>query len=52
MIRILIGDTDVFVLLVHWVNQADIQCKLQMERWNESVHDINATSADLGLKCL
>ena len=31
VIHMLCGGTDVFVLLVHWENQADIHCKLQME---------------------
>ena len=48
VIRMLSGCTDVFVLLVHLVNRADIQCKLHMERCNESVLDIKATSADFG----
>ena len=51
-IRVLSDDTDVFVLLVYWVNRADLQCKVQMERWDGSVLDINATCAYLGQKCL
>ena len=47
VICILSDDTDVFVLLAYWV---DLQCKVQMERWDES--DINAICADLGQKCL
>ena len=27
--RMLSGDTNVFVLLVYWVNRTDIQCKIQ-----------------------
>ena len=50
--RILSDDTDVFVLLVYWVNPTDLQCKVQIERWDGSVLDINATCADLGQKCL
>ncbi|MCG7883058.1 MAG: hypothetical protein JAY96_15870 [Candidatus Thiodiazotropha endolucinida] len=52
VIRVLSDDTDVFVLLVYWVNRANLQCKVQMERWDGSVLDINATCAGLGQKCL
>lgn len=52
VIRVLSDDTDVFVLLVYWVYRADLQCKVQMERWDGTVLDINATCADLGPKCL
>ena len=52
VIRVLSDDTDVFVLLVYWVYQAELQCKVQMERWDGTVLDINATCADLGPKCL
>ena len=47
-------DTDVFVLLVYWVYRADLEllCKVQMERWDRTVLNINATCADLGPKCL
>ena len=40
--------TDVFVLLVHWVNWADMLCKVQMERLDVSVLVIQATCADIG----
>ena len=40
--------TDVFVLHAYWVNWAD----LQMQRWDGSIHYINAICADLGQKCL
>ena len=44
---------DVFnVPLMCRVNQTDIQCKVQVERWDGSVLDINTTSADLGQTCL
>ena len=45
-------DTDVFVLLLYWVNLADMQCKVQMERWDGSVLDTNATYSEFGKKCL
>ena len=47
-------DTDVFVLLVYWVYRADLEllCKVQMERWDRTVLNINATCEDLGPKCL
>ena len=41
-----------FVLLAYWLNQTDLQCKVQMERWDGSILDINAICADLGKKCL
>ena len=44
-------DTDVFVLLVYWCKKADVSCAVQMERWNGSVLDINATVTALGDKC-
>ena len=43
-------DTDVFALLSYLVNPADMQ--VQMERWDESVLDTNATCPDFGQKCL
>ena len=51
VICILRDDTDVFVLLAYWVNRADLQCKVQVERWDGSVLDINAICTDLGQKC-
>ena len=41
-----------FVFLAYWVNQADLQCKVQMEHWGGSLLDINSICADLGQKCL
>ena len=38
-----------FVLLLYWAN---IQYKVQMERWDGSVLDTNATCPDFGQKCL
>ena len=52
VIYILRDDTDVFVLLVYWVNRAAFQCKVQRERYNGSELDINAIFTDLGQKCL
>ena len=52
VIRVLSDDTDVFVLLVYWVYRAALQCKVQMERWNGTVLDINATCTELGPKSL
>ncbi len=51
---VLSDDTDVFVLLVYWVYQADLEllCKVQMERWDGTVLNINATCANLGPTCL
>ena len=38
--------------LVYWVYRADLQCKVQVEHWDGTVLDINATCDDLGAKCL
>ena len=51
MIRVLSDDTDVFVLLIYWVFRKQVQCKVQMERWDGTVLDINSTCSDLGSKC-
>ena len=52
MTCILSDDTDVFVLLLYWMNRADMQCKVQIEHWDCSVLDTNATCSDFGQKCL
>ena len=52
MTCILSGDTDVFVLLLYWVNRADMPCEVQIERWDGSILDTNATCPDIGQKCL
>ena len=52
VIRVLSDDTDVFVLLVYWVYREEMTSKVQMERWDGTVLDINATCADLGPQCL
>ena len=41
-----------FVLLLFWVNRADMKCKVQNERWDGSVLDTNVTCPDIGQKCL
>ena len=46
VIRVLSDDTDVFILLVYWVYREGLQCKVQMEWWDGTVLDINATYAD------
>ena len=51
IVRILSDDTDVFLLLVYWCKKADVSCAVQMEIWNGSVLDINATVTALGDKC-
>ena len=51
VIRVLSDGTDVFVLLVYWVFRAQLRCKVQMERWNGTILDINATCMELGPKC-
>ena len=52
IIRVLSDDTDVFVVLVYWVDREEMTSMVQMERWNGTVLDINATCADLGPQCL
>jgi hypothetical protein len=52
VIRVLSDDTDVFDLLVFWVFRRKLECKIQMERWDGTVLDINATCTDLAPKCL
>ena len=45
--------TDIFVLLVYWVYQAELQCKVvQMEQWDGTVLDINATCTNVEPKRL
>ena len=43
MTCILSDDTHVFVLLLYWVNRADMQCKVQLERWDGPVLKTNVT---------
>ena len=50
-IRILSDDIDVFVLLVYWCWKKQLRCSFQMEKWDGSVLDINATVQVLGQKC-
>ena len=54
VIHVLSDDTDVLVLLIYWVGlfREKLKCKVQMERWDGTVLDNNATCADLGPKCL
>ncbi len=52
VISVLSEDTDVFVLLVNWVYREELQCKVQMERWDTTVQDINATCTELRSKYL
>ena len=48
IIRVLIDDTDVFILLVYWVYRAN----LQMEWLDSTLLYTNATSNELGSTCL
>ncbi|XP_014670374.1 PREDICTED: uncharacterized protein LOC106811314 isoform X2 [Priapulus caudatus] len=50
-VRILSDDADVFVLLVYWCWKDGVSCHVQMEKWDGSVLDINATVTKLGIKC-
>ena len=52
VIRVLSDDTDVFELLVYWVYREKMMSRVQVERWDGTVLDINATCADLGPQCL
>ena len=52
VIRILSDDTEVFVMLLYWIWKMQLHCSVQLERWNGVVVDINATSTELGPKCL
>ena len=47
-IRILSDDTDVFVLLVYWTSRMQVVAKIQMEKWNGDVLDINEIVQRLG----
>ena len=47
-IRILSDDTDVFVLLVYWTSRMRVVAKIQMEKWNGDVLDINEIIQQLG----
>ena len=50
-IRILSDETDVFVLLVYWVWKGGTTTFVQMEKWDKTLLDINATVNTLGQKC-
>jgi len=52
VIRILSDDTDVFVILVYWVLKRQLNCSVQMERWNGVDMDINTACTELSPKCL
>jgi hypothetical protein len=52
VIRVLSDDTDVFILLVYWIYREHLESKVQMERWDGTVLDINSTCINLGPKCL
>lgn len=50
-IRILSDDNDIFILLVYWAWKADVQSAVQMEKWDGTILDINATVRVLGDNC-
>jgi hypothetical protein len=51
-IRILSDDTDVFVLMVYWTSRMRVVAKIQIEKWDGVVLDINKTVDLLGpIKC-
>ena len=41
-----------FKRLLYWVNLADMQCKVQLKRWDGRVLVTNAIRPDFGQKCL
>ena len=41
IVRILSDDTDVFVLLVYWVWKSVVKAKVQIEKWDGTLWDIN-----------
>ena len=47
-IQILSDDTDVLVLLVYWTSRMRVAAKIQMEKWNGDVLDINEIVRQLG----
>ncbi len=48
VVQVLSDDTDVFILLVYWVYRANVQCRVQMERWDGMILDVNATCSTHG----
>lgn len=46
--RILSDDTDIFVLLVYWTSRIQITAKIQLEKLNGDVLDINETAERIG----
>ena len=50
IIRILSDDTDVFVFLEYWTSKMRVVAKIQMEKWNGDILDINETVQRLGPK--
>ncbi len=39
-------------VLVYWVHRAKLECQVQMEHWDRTVIDINATCDTLGAQSL
>ena len=52
VIRVLSDDTCVFVLLVYWRCRKELECKVQMEPWDGTAFNVNATCDKLGAKSL
>ena len=52
VIRIMSDDTDVFILLVYWVFKKKVEAKVQLEKWDGTVLNINETCKKLGILCL
>ena len=51
VICLLCDDSDVFTLAVYWMWKKHVQCHVQVEKWDGTVLDVNATVAVLGAKC-
>ena len=50
VVRILSFDTDVFVLLFHWVYRHGFQVAFQIARWDGTLWYMHPTCIDHGLK--
>jgi len=48
VVRVLSDYTNIFIILVYWVYRANVQCRVQMERWDGIILDVNATCSTHG----
>ena len=51
-IWVLSDDIDIFYKLIYWVYKSQLECQVQMEKWNSTVLSINKTCKALGDRCL